>query len=85
MSERIGVIRQTKGKLADAIEEVKANAVNAEDMAIYALPFTAPEMIYVPPTMGAYKNRGKSNRKEKTVSKNKRKMIKRSKKNNRKH
>ena len=49
------------------------------------LPYTMPEvpMLYMP-DMGAYKNRGQSNRKYKTVSKNKRKMIKSSKRKNRK-
>ena len=68
-----------KTKLAD----VTINP-NAEDFALYALPYTAPEVIYTPPPMGRVKQRGQSNRKVKTVSKNKRKMIKSSKRKNRK-
>lgn len=68
-----------KTKLAD----VTINP-NAEDFALYALPYTAPEVIYTPPPMGAYKNRGQNNHKYKSVSKNKRKMVNASKRKNRK-
>lgn len=52
---------------------------------VNTLPYTMPDvqMLYTP-DMGVYKNRGQSNRKVKTISKNKRKMIKRSKQRNRK-
>jgi hypothetical protein len=49
------------------------------------LPFENPQQELLPiPFMGRVKNRKCSNRKEKSVSKNKRKMIKASKKKNRK-
>lgn len=52
---------------------------------VNCLPYTMsePPMLYMP-DMGAYKSRGQSNRKYKTVSKNKRKMVKASKRKNRK-
>lgn len=72
-----------KVKLADAVNEV-ASKPNAEDFVLYALPYTAPELIYAQPPMGRVKQRGQSNRKEKTISKNKRKMVNASKRKNRK-
>lgn len=89
MSERIGAIRYNHDtKLAQVIDDVseqmREGKINPEDVTLYAMPFTAPELIYTPPPMGRVKQRGQSNRKVKTVSKNKRKMIKRSKKKNRK-
>lgn len=52
---------------------------------VNCLPYTMPDvqMLYTP-DMSVYKNRGQNNRKVKTISKNKRKMIKGSKQKNRK-
>jgi hypothetical protein len=56
-----------------------------EPIPLVVLPFENPQQELLPiPFMGRVKNRKCSNRKEKSVSKNKRKMIKASKKKNRK-
>ena len=56
-----------------------------EPIPFVVLPFENPQQELLPiPFMGKIKNRKCSNRKEKTISKNKRKMINASKKKNRK-
>ena len=56
-----------------------------EPIPFVVLPFESIQQELLPmPFMGKIKKRGKSNRKEKTISKNKRKMIKASKRKNRK-
>lgn len=89
MSERIGAIRYNHDtKLAQAIDDVseqmREGKINPEDVTLYAMPFTAPEVIYMPPPMDRVKQRGQSNRKRKSVSKTKRKMANASKRKNRK-
>lgn len=56
-----------------------------EPIPFVVLPFESVQQELLPmPFMGKIKNRKCSNRKEKTISKNKRKMINASKKKNRK-